>query len=324
GCLVLVLLRACKEEYIRHALGAGIVIIIHSPTDLRRHLAASRGKDRIALVPTMGCLHEGHLSLIRKARSLADIVVLSIYVNPLQFGPNEDLDAYPRTFEADAALCEAEGVDVIFHPDNLYAAGTPLVSLHVEELDRCLCGAARPGHFDGVATVVAILFNIVQPEIAVFGEKDWQQLTIIRRMVECLQMPVEIIGSETVREADGLAMSSRNRYLGEAERSKAKHLNRALAAMQNLAASGESDAQTLLKAAGDTLAEQEITPEYLEIRDAYTLQPIRILQQDHPARAFIAARIGAARLIDNISLALPVEPSSLIESTQPQEVVPCN
>jgi len=302
----------------------GIVIIIHSPSDLRRHLAESRGKDRLALVPTMGCLHEGHLSLIRKARSLADIVVLSIYVNPLQFGPNEDLDAYPRTFEADAALCKAEGVDVIFHPDNLYAAGTPLVSLHVEELDRCLCGTARPGHFDGVATVVSILFNIVQPEIAVFGEKDWQQLTIIRRMVEGLQMPLEIIGSETVREADGLAMSSRNRYLGTADRVKAKHLNLALTAMQTLAEFGESDAQVLLKAAGDILGGQDITPEYLEIRDAYTLQPVRMLQQAHPTRAFIAARIGASRLIDNATLALPVEPSSLIETAEPQEVVPCN
>jgi len=298
--------------------------VITTTSELRRELAPSRGKDRIALVPTMGCLHEGHLSLIRKARSLADIVVLSIYVNPLQFGPNEDLDAYPRTFEADAARCEAEGVDIIFHPDNLYAAGTPLVSLHVEELDGCLCGASRPGHFDGVATVVSILFNIVQPEIAVFGEKDWQQLTIIRRMVEGLQIPVQIIGSETVREADGLAMSSRNRYLSDSERRKAKYLNRALATMQDLAASGESHAQILLKAAGDFLAEQDITVEYLEIRDAYTLQPARMLQQEHPARAFIAARIGAARLIDNAALDLPIEPSNLIESTEPQEVVPCN
>lgn len=296
------------------------MIVIESATELRRHLAASRGKDRIALVPTMGCLHEGHLSLIRKARSLADIVVVSIYVNPLQFGPNEDLGAYPRTLDADAGLCKSEGVDIIFHPENLYADGTPLVSMRVEELDQCLCGASRPGHFDGVATVVSILFNIVQPEIAVFGEKDWQQLTIIRRMVDGLQMSVEIIGSETVRESDGLALSSRNRYLSEVDRDKATALSQALLAMQTMAEAGEINVTRFIREATAILSEDGIDPEYLDIRDAYTLKPIDRLNPKQSARAFIAARIGPARLIDNISLTLPIDAAGEKNAVEPEEV----
>lgn len=279
------------------------MIVISSATELRRHLAASRNRNRIALVPTMGCLHEGHLSLIRKAREHADIVVVSIYVNPLQFGPNEDFDAYPRTFDADATLCKAENVDVIFHPESLYADGKPQVRLCVDEaLTGCLCGASRPGHFDGVATVVSILFHIVQPEIAVFGEKDWQQLTIIRRMVEDLMMPLEVIGVPTVREDDGLAMSSRNRYLNAIDRKRAAHLSKALARMQQLAAGGETNADILIGTGRDTLAHFDIEPEYLEIRDAASLQCVERLSADTPARAFIAARIGHARLIDNVPL----------------------
>jgi len=268
----------------------------------------------------MGCLHEGHLSLIRKARSLADIVVVSIYVNPLQFGPNEDLGAYPRTLDADAGLCKSEGVDIIFHPENLYADGTPLVSMHVEELDQCLCGASRPGHFDGVATVVSILFNIVQPEIAVFGEKDWQQLTIIRRMVDGLQMSVEIIGSETVRESDGLALSSRNRYLSEVDRDKATALSQALLAMQTMAEAGEINVTRFIREATAILSEDGIDPEYLDIRDAYTLKPIDRLNPKQSARAFIAARIGPARLIDNISLTLPIDAAGEKNAVEPEEV----
>jgi len=281
------------------------MIVAETVTDLRRALAPSRGKDRIALVPTMGCLHEGHASLIRKARGLADIVVVSIYVNPLQFGPNEDFDRYPRTFEADKALCASEGADIIFHPASLYPEGGPQVTLTVDDkLADTLCGAHRPGHFDGVATVVNMLFNIVQPEIAVFGEKDWQQLTIIRRMVADLQLPVEIIGGETVREADGLAMSSRNRYLGEDARRQAVALSRALLSMRTEAAAGMHNTSELLIEARKVLATAAIVPEYLDIRDANTLQPLEKLRPGTPARAFIAAKVGNARLIDNMPLGI--------------------
>ncbi len=293
------------------------MIITPQTAELRRQLAPMRGRERIALVPTMGCLHEGHLSLIRKARRLADTVVVSIYVNPLQFGPNEDLDSYPRTFEADAALCETEDVDIIFHPQNLYADGPPPVSLCVAGLDRCLCGTARPGHFDGVATVVAILFNIVQPDLAVFGEKDWQQLTIIRRMTEGLYMPLEIVAGDTVREADGLAMSSRNRYLNPAERRRATGLYRALSAMQKLAKAGETCCATLVAHGRERLAAQDIEAEYLDIRDAWSLEPVANLSGNRSARALVAARIGRARLIDNVPMP---HASAPVNHTEPEEV----
>jgi len=294
--------------------------IIETPTDLRRILAPIRERDRIAFVPTMGCLHEGHLSLIRKARRLADIVVVSIYVNPMQFGPNEDFDAYPRTFDADCKICEQEGVDIIFHPETLYPTDGIKVSLKVDELGDCLCGAARPGHFDGVATVVNILFNIVQPDIAIFGEKDWQQLTILRRVAEDLQMPVEVIGSETLREDDGLAMSSRNRYLKGPDRALATTLNKALVAMQARARDGETDVRKLIAAGGNILGKAGITSEYLEVRDAYTLNPVTVLSQQYPARAFIAARIGPARLIDNAPIWITGDKSSNLKSTEHSEV----
>jgi len=264
-------------------------------------LAPIRGTKRIALVPTMGCLHEGHASLIRKARELADVVVISIYVNPLQFGPNEDMDAYPRTFETDKATCEAEGAGIIFHPENLYASGPPKITLKVSELSDVLCGASRPGHFDGVVTVVNILFNIVQPDIALFGEKDWQQLAIIRRMVTDLHMPVEIVGCETVREPDGLAMSSRNRYLSAEERKRAIVLHDSIQKIAENAKKGERNCENLLKNAKNNLKMKQIDPEYIEIRDASTLAEIARIT-DSPARAFIAATIGKARLIDNIAL----------------------
>ncbi|HKI59582.1 MAG TPA: pantoate--beta-alanine ligase [Mariprofundaceae bacterium] len=274
--------------------------IIETTEELRRTLAPVRGRDRIAFVPTMGCLHEGHLSLIRKARRMADIVIVSIYVNPMQFGPNEDFDAYPRTFEADAALCEKESVDIIFHPANLYPADGIKVSLKVAELNKCLCGASRPGHFDGVVTVVNMLFNIVQPDIAIFGEKDWQQLAIITRMVNDLQMGIEIIGAPTLREADGLAMSSRNRYLSEEDRNKASRLYETLKEMSTLLEQGETLSAELIKTGRAKLADAGIEAEYLEIRDASTLQATKTI--DTPCRIFIAAKIGNARLIDNIAL----------------------
>ncbi|MCF7822226.1 MAG: pantoate--beta-alanine ligase [Mariprofundaceae bacterium] len=274
--------------------------IIETTEELRRTLAPVRGRERIAFVPTMGCLHEGHLGLIRKARRLADIVVVSIYINPMQFGPNEDFDAYPRTFEQDSALCEKEGVDIIFHPHNLYPVDGIKVSLRVSELDGCLCGASRPGHFNGVVTVVNMLFNIVQPDIAIFGEKDWQQLAIISRMVSDLHMGVEIIGAPTLRENDGVALSSRNRYLSIEDRSKAPRLHEALQSIQNLLEQGETQSSKLIELGKARLADAGITPEYLEIRNAVTLQTANTI--DAPCRVFIAARIGNTRLIDNIPL----------------------
>ena len=275
--------------------------IVETTTELRRILAPIRGRDRIAFVPTMGCLHEGHLSLIRKAKRLADIVIVSIYVNPMQFGPNEDFDAYPRTFEQDAELCKKEGVDIIFHPENLYPADGIKISLKIDKLDSCLCGAARPGHFDGVVTVVNMLFNIVQPDIAIFGEKDYQQLAIISRMGSDLQMNVEIIGGATLRENDGLAMSSRNRYLSKDDRSRAPRLHDTLQSMKSLFEQGETDSKKLIKLGKSQLSDAGIKPEYLEIRDARNLMSVGELDNT-PARIFIAAKIGNARLIDNIAL----------------------
>lgn len=279
--------------------------VAHSADEIRRQLKPLRGNKTIAFVPTMGCLHKGHLSLIRKAKEAADIVVVSIYVNPLQFGPNEDLDKYPRTFDTDAKLCAEAGVDFIFHPSTLYEKQGPAITLQAAaSLCDCLCGTTRPGHFDGVLTVVNILFNIVQPDMAVFGEKDWQQLTIIRRMVSDLQMPIEVIAAETVREQDGLAMSSRNRYLSASDRTAATAISQALRAMQRLASHGESDINTLKLEALTILAAAGIEPEYLDIRHPASLKNRRKLNSMRPARAFIAARVGTARLIDNMPMEL--------------------
>jgi len=282
--------------------------VAHTADELRRQLQPQRRDKTIALVPTMGCLHAGHMSLIEKARELADIVIVSIYVNPLQFGPQEDLDAYPRTFDDDARACAEIGVDFIFHPLTLYPKKGPAITLKASKLSNCLCGASRPGHFDGVVTVVNILFNIVHADIAVFGEKDWQQLAIIRRMVKDLQMPIEIIGSGTVREADGLAMSSRNRYLCETDRGHGLALSQALYAMQQSALAGESDVEALKATAQNILHAAAIHVEYLDVRSAGSLKSIRTLGSK-PARAFIAANIGKTRLIDNMPLELRSEES---------------
>ncbi len=278
----------------------------HTPDELRHQLQTLRADKTIAFVPTMGCLHAGHLSLIKQAKSLANIVVVSIYVNPLQFGANEDLDAYPRTFDDDAQVCAEIGVDFIFCPTTLYPENGPEISLKTTSLSDCLCGASRPGHFDGVVTVVNILFNIVQPDFAVFGEKDWQQLVIIRRMVSDLHMPIEIVGGDIIREVDGLAMSSRNRYLSAAERAQALKLSQALKAMRQLANDGEANINVLKNQARNMLATANIQIEYLDIRSAGSLKNIHILNTE-PARAFIAANIGKTRLIDNVSINTPLE-----------------
>jgi len=284
--------------------------IIASADELRHQLAGLR-TEQIALVPTMGCLHEGHLSLIRNAKRLADIVVVSIYVNPLQFAADEDLDSYPQPFRQDVALCEQEGVDFIFNPTSLYPAQGIQVGLQVNDLSHRLCGISRTNHFDGVVTVVNILFNIVRPDIVIFGEKDFQQLTIIRRMVADLHMPIDIISGETVRESDGLAKSSRNRYLNSEQRQQASKLSCALQLMQDKA-KHENDYANIMAAGLEYLKLQHIDIDYLEICDEYNLQAVSTTKHDAPLRIFIAATIGPARLIDNKPLLSPT-----LEDKQP-------
>ena len=255
--------------------------------------ARSQGR-RIGFVPTMGFLHDGHTALIDLLHGQTDARVVSIYVNPLQFGPNEDLDRYPRDPEGDTRKCADHGTDVLFMPPSLYPPGFR-TRIRMDHLTRHLCGASRPGHFEGVCTVVARLLGIVRPDVAVFGEKDWQQLTVIRRMVDDLVMGIEIVQGPTVREPDGLAMSSRNRYLSAVDRPRAVSLSRALRAMQEapIAATTELKALALSVLNVDTL-------HYLEIVGAGDLEPLQ--QVDRPARALVAAHIGATRLIDNMAL----------------------
>lgn len=265
-------------------------------------LAFRREGKRIAFVPTMGFLHEGHASLLREGRRRGDILVLSIFVNPIQFGPTEDLERYPRNLEGDCAIARECGVDIVFTPTaaEMYPHGFQ-TSIRVKELSLPLCGASRPGHFDGVATVVTKLFNIVQPDTALFGAKDFQQLAIIRRMVIDLSQPVEIIGMPIVREADGLAMSSRNAYLSPEERRSALCLSRAIDLVRERYASGERDAATLLAVARQLiLAEPKAAIDYLELRAAATLETVDSVA-DSTLMA-LAVRIGTTRLIDNTLL----------------------
>ncbi len=257
---------------------------------------------RIAFVPTMGNLHEGHLSLMRMARPLADVLAVSIFVNPLQFEPGSDFDAYPRTFQEDLKKCEPVGVDLVFAPmeSDLYPEGFQ-TTVEVAEISKGLCGDFRPGHFKGVATVVLKLFNIVKPDVAVFGEKDYQQLCVIRRMVKDLNLDVQIVGHPTVREPDGLAMSSRNQYLSPDERKRATLLYKFLKEARNLFDRGERRAQRLIATVQNGLArDPHISVEYVSIRDRDTLKPLDTL--DRPAVMALAVHIGKTRLIDNIFL----------------------
>ena len=283
--------------------------VIHSVSELQ-HLLGSFDKEQIALVPTMGCLHEGHVSLIEKAKRLADIVVVSIYINPLQFGENEDLEEYPRPLAQDLKICKEQGVDFVFNPNNLYPEGGIQVGLHVNELSNRLCGSSRQGHFDGVVTVVNILFNIVQPQLAIFGEKDFQQLTIIQRMVSDLHMPVEVVGAETVRETNGLAKSSRNTYLNSNERKQAAEISTALKRMQQQAMKGDNLEGTI-QTATKHLQQHGIIPEYLEICHTHTLLPVSTLKNNKPMRAFIAVTIGKTRLIDNMPICIAQKGSEI-------------
>ena len=255
----------------------------------------------VVLVPTMGALHTGHAALIDAARQRAGkngSVIVSIFVNPTQFGPNEDLGKYPRTFDADLELCAARGADAVFAPtvDEMYPPGDSTF-IEETELSRGLCGAQRPGHFRGVCTVVAKLFNILRPNAAIFGEKDYQQLAVIRRMARDLFLGVEIIGHPTVRDADGLALSSRNRYLSEKDRRRAAQFPAALRT-----AAQASDPQSIVARAKELIAQETgAAPEYVELVDADTLQPVTNL--DRPAVLAAALKIGETRLIDNVRIA---------------------
>lgn len=265
-------------------------------TSLRRE-----GK-RITFVPTMGFLHEGHASLLRAGRKLGDVLVLSIFVNPIQFGQNEDLDRYPRDMERDCRIAAECGVDIVFTPDaaGMYPPGFQ-TGVMVRDISLPLCGASRPGHFDGVATVVTKLFNIVQPDLALFGRKDYQQLAVIRRMVSDLSMPVEIVGMPIVREADGLAMSSRNAYLTAEQRNSALCLHRSIVAVRRLFADGQRSA-ALLKRAVMEIIEQEpaVLIEYVEFRDGATLDEQEAV--DNATLLALAVKVGQTRLIDNTVL----------------------
>jgi pantoate--beta-alanine ligase len=261
----------------------------------------SEGK-RIGLVPTMGYLHEGHLSLVRKAKALSDAVVVSIFINPTQFGPGEDFGRYPRDEEGDKAKLEAEGADFLFVPegDEMYP---PRYQTYVEvtEVSKGLCGDFRPWHFKGVTTIVAKLFNIVKPHSAVFGEKDYQQLLVIKRMVEDLNFDIEIIPGILIREEDGIAMSSRNAYLSPENRKKATILFRSLMKAKASFESGENQASILCRAVEDSLESASgISVQYVEIRDAGTLEKIEVVNR--PAVIALAAIVGGVRLIDNIIL----------------------
>jgi pantoate--beta-alanine ligase len=263
-------------------------------------VARARG-ERIVLVPTMGALHAGHVALLDEGRQRGDRLVLSIFVNPTQFGPKEDLAKYPRPVEADLEKAALAGVDVVFMPTAaaMYPAGYQTF-VEVRELQQGLCGEVRPGHFVGVATVVCKLFTIVRPHLAVFGEKDFQQLAVITRMTADLNLGVQILPWPTVREPDGLAMSSRNAYLSPSERARAVALSQGLRAAESAAAAGERSATSLIKVAHSIIAPAVDRIDYLELRDAANLAPLSSLSVD--GVILVAAFIGTTRLIDNLRL----------------------
>jgi pantoate--beta-alanine ligase len=267
--------------------------------------ALRRQGKRTAFVPTMGFLHEGHLHLIRQGKALGDILVISIFVNPIQFGPTEDFKQYPRDWERDAHLCESCGADIIFAPtvEEMYPEGFQ-TTVSVPRLSQNLCGIARPTHFQGVATVVAKLFNCTKPHVALFGEKDFQQLVVVKRMVRDLNFDIHIVGVPTVREADGLAMSSRNTYLSAEERRSALSLSHALFTARELFQNGERNARVLIDTAQAIIEkEKSAVIDYLKVCDTETLQDVNTISR--PAVMALAVKIGTARLIDNVALKTP-------------------
>jgi pantoate--beta-alanine ligase len=271
--------------------------VVHTRSDLASHLAAAPGQ-KSAVVMTMGALHEGHRQLMRLAREQNAFVVVTIFVNPLQFGPNEDYEKYPRTLDADVEVCRAEGVDLIFAPDRdeMYPGGQPQVTMNPGPLGEILEGASRPGHFGGMLTVVQKLLLLTRADRAYFGQKDFQQLALIRRMVRDLELGVEIVGVPTVREPDGLALSSRNRYLSPAERRSALALSQALRE-----GAAHADAESALRAARKILDDEPgIQVDYLALTGPDLGEP----PAAGPARMLVAARVGATRLIDNVPLSL--------------------
>ena len=280
--------------------------LFDQPGALRKQLNHLRAQGKtIGFVPTMGGLHEGHLSLVRHAKSLADVVVVSIFINPLQFGANEDLDAYPRMLEDDLQQLEQLRTDLVFTPtpDTMYPRGLEAqTKVLVPDLTTVLCGASRPGHFDGVSTVVCKLLNMLSPNTAVFGQKDLQQLLIIKRLVSDLALPVEVVGHPTAREADGLAMSSRNTYLDKNQRAMAPALYQSLSEAAEAIKNGSRDYPALEKGALTTLEEAGFAPDYVEIRRSTDL--IRATHADKEIAILGAARLGTTRLIDNIVISV--------------------
>jgi pantoate--beta-alanine ligase len=271
--------------------------VFHTISEFR---SARRKLGRVAFVPTMGALHEGHLSLMRLASQHAPHVAVSIFVNPTQFAPNEDFNKYPRPIEKDLELCRSVGVDLVFNPSpaEMYPPGSPKIAIDLPELTTVLEGAHRPGHFAGVCQVVAKLFNIVQPDVAVFGQKDFQQLRVLTAMVEALDFPIQIVPGPTLREEGGLAMSSRNRYLSPDERQRALAISKALRYAQDQVKAGNKAASALLESMRELLLEQQIAVDYIAAVDPRTLVAKELI--DGPTTFAIAARVGSTRLIDNI------------------------
>jgi pantoate--beta-alanine ligase len=279
---------------------------VKSVRELRAAVAQARAEGKqIAFVPTMGNLHAGHAALVAKAAQRADFVVASIFVNPLQFGPSEDLDKYPRTLLADQEKLVEAGCQLLFTPDveEMYPQGLDSQTrVTVTGVSAGLCGASRPGHFEGVATVVSKLFNMVQPDMAIFGQKDFQQLAVIRTLVRDLNMPIQIIGEPTVRAEDGLALSSRNGYLTTEQRAVAPLLYRQLQAMASAISAGERDYAQLIAQAQDEQRQAGFQPDYLEVREANSLRPAT--GEERQLVILVAAFIGATRLIDNLAFDL--------------------